>query len=148
MADSADAIRRLLHPEAIRESARQRYPLRNPDAAESQWFSQNPSVAGYAAPMSPGTDRRVVLNPSLSEQAAPYVHANEGVRHYMYESRDTPDFLMYPHQYASEAYANDPAAARQTVVARILSGDQSLAPYTDAQRAESRRIASKMMGVR
>lgn len=144
MADAGDAIRRLLHPESIRQSARDRYPLRSPDQAEAAWFSQNPFVAGYAAPMTPGTERRVVLNPALPKEAAPYVHANEGVRHHMYESGDQPDFLVYPHQYASDAYANDSAAAKQTIVARILSGDNSLAPYTDAQRAEARRIGAAM----
>lgn len=147
MADSVDAIRRLLNPERVREIARSRYPLRAADATESQWFSQNPEVAGYAAPVPPMQDRQVVLNPAIPDEWKPSVHANEGFRHYMYESGARPEFFVYPHQRPGE-YANDLGAARQTVVARILSGDNSLAPYTEAQRAAASRIAAGLAGDR
>lgn len=135
-----------ISPEAIRQAARDRYPLRSPDAAEATWFASQPDVAGYAAPVPPGTQRQVVLNPLLSADSQQAVHANEGIRHFMYETGQSPSFGLTPSQrtllafYGNGAYAAHPEAARQTIVARMLSGDQSLAPYTSEQQVAARNI--------
>lgn len=157
MDPSGDGIRRLLHsplsPQAVRQAARDRYPLREPVGDEVPFFASNPGVAGYAAPPETSYGQRtVVLNPSAPKAWGPIVHANEGIRHYMYEHGVQPEFDITPTQqmrfegYDNDAYAKNADAAKQTIVARILSGDHGMAPYTQEQSDAAQRLALRMLG--
>lgn len=145
-----------LSPDAIRSAARQRYPLAEPTQGERQFFAANPQVAGYAAPPTAVQPKRVVvLNPSSPPAWGPTVHANEGIRHWLWESGTQPQFEVTPTQkvlmggYQNKAYSQNPDAAKQTIVARLLTADPSLSPYTAEQRAEGQRIAySLLQGLR
>lgn len=128
----------------VRQAARDAYPLRQPYQSEVDFFAGNPEVAGYAAP-----DRRVVLNPvyELNDSMNQSVHANEGIRHYMFDNGVNPPFFVQPHQqrrfesYGNKAYAENQMPAKQTIVARILAGDDSMAPYSPTQQKAARKVA-------
>ena len=100
---------------------------------EDTYFKTNPHVAGMAAETGD-----VILNPysppGVNHDA---VARNEALRLYMRDNSITPDFQVTPQQrqqFIGTAYGNDDAALKQTLAARIYSGDPS-ANATDEQRA-------------
>lgn len=115
---------------------------------EDSYFKANPHVAGMAA-----ETNDVILNPysppGVNHDA---VAKNEAMRLYMREHGVTPDFAVTPQQrdqFAGTAYGSDDAALRQTLAARIYSGDPS-ANATDEQRAYTDQLMqqaiSRMLG--
>lgn len=117
------------------------YEVRKPFNSEDAYFRKNPHVAGMAA-----EDGRIVLNPysKLSAAELSAVAQNEAYRLFMRESGVKPAFKVTDEQrraFAGTPYANDDDALRQTIVARVLSGDAS-ARATPDQVAESRRIGA------
>lgn len=101
---------------------------------EKSFFRANPHIAGMAA-----DDNRVVLNPwsknSASEQEA--VALNEAARVFMRQQRLEPGFALTPQQeqfFAGTAYEGAPVEKRQTLAARLLSGDPSAGEPTAEQR--------------
>jgi hypothetical protein len=135
MPSEADAIRSLLLMQ---------YPQRAPYHGEDVYFKANPNVGGMAA-----EDGAVVLNPHspLSQEELGLVAANEASRLDMRHHGDLMTFPIAPHQkqyFAKTPYGNaDTQHQRHTILARLLTGDQSAGPYTDAQR-----FAADMFGAR
>lgn len=138
MSEPGEAVRRLLI---------QRNALRQPTESESEFFAENPIVAGYAA-----EDDRVVLRPGLPPNHAPIVHALEGARIEMRRNGDSFSAPLTQHQtgllrkWNARHYLSDPVAARQSVVSRIVSGDPSMSPYTPEQQEEAARFANRVQG--
>jgi len=105
---------------------------------EEAYFRSNPHVSGMAAETGD-----IILNP----HSAPGVNReavarNEAMRLWMRENKVVPDFEITPQQrsaFAGTAYANDDAALKQTIAARIYSGDPS-AQATPEQQAYVQRL--------
>ena len=101
---------------------------------EETYFRQNPHVAGMAA-----EDGKVILNPysknAPHEQEA--VALNEAARVYMKQGKASPTFSLTPTQKAQfkgTAYEANEQAMRETIAARILSGDPSAKDATAEQK--------------
>lgn len=112
---------------------------------EDKFFKENPNVAGMAA-----EDGTVILNPysKLSDVEKQAVAKNEAYRLFMRDKKIVPDFTITDEQrkqFEGSAYAKDDVALKQTIVARILTGDPS-AKATDEQRKVAAQIASKAGG--
>ena len=100
---------------------------------EDKFFSNRPDVAGMAA-----EDNTIILNPysSLSKKQLRAVAENEALRLKMRQEDFTPNINLTDKQKAffkGSEYENDPKAMRQTIFARIYSGDSS-AMATPEQR--------------
>lgn len=115
-------------------------------AGEDKFFKDNPTVAGMAA-----EDGKVILNPysknSKKEQEA--VALNEAARVYMKQSGTKPDFALTDEQkaqFSGTPYAKDEQAMRETIAARILSGDPSAKDATDEQKAFVKTALKPAMG--
>lgn len=116
------------------------YQYRPPYPSESTFFKVNPQVGGMAA-----QDNRVVMNPHspLSATEKQAVAANEAIRLFMRNIGYSPNFAVTPEQqrrFLGSAYQSDPAALRQTLIARMLSGDPSAGQPTFEQDREARNI--------
>ena len=121
------------------------YPVISPEeAGVDQYFQENPQVSGMAwgggmNGSDPESQRSIVLNPhsKLSPEQYKGVERNEGIRHQMSESNWSSDFEITPEQQEWSknlgAYANNPAALRETIIARLASGDSVPTP-TDEQK--------------
>lgn len=100
---------------------------------ENDYFKSNPHVTGMAAETGD-----VILNPySSNDINKNAVARNEALRLWMRDNSVTPDFQVTPQQrnnFVGTSYENDDPALRQTIAARIYSGDPSAAA-TDEQRA-------------
>lgn len=92
---------------------------RPPYSGEQAYFKANPHVGGMAT-----EDGRVILNPhsALSPEQKRAVAQNE---HFRLMLNQTPAFPVTKHQQFAGPYAYDPAATRQTIAARVASGDPS-----------------------
>ena len=114
----------------------QRFPERDPTRSERQFFDRRPEVAGYAAP-----DQRVVINPGFHGNRDSIV-VNEGFRQLFRQRPDLvpSDLTILPSQNFGPEYANNPQATRESILARLLSGDPSGSPYTWQQEEASRRV--------
>ena len=121
---------------------------------ENDYFKKNPTVAGMAS-----ESGHIILNPfSALGVNRDAVARNEALRLHMRDNSATPQFDLTPEQRASfqgTAYGNDDAALRQTLAARIYSGDPS-ANATDQQRQwvnnylsgiQSSQPSSPMLGI-
>lgn len=92
---------------------------------EDEYFKANPKTAGMAT-----DDQYVVLNPysPLSPMQKKAVHVNEASRLFM-NKNGVPDVSLTREQeqnLAGTSYANaDPQYRKATILARILSNDQS-----------------------
>jgi hypothetical protein len=120
----------------LNSSLAQMYPQRQPSESELSFFQQQPQVAGYAA-----EDRNVVMNP-MFQGSQESVLTNERFRQLF---RDRPEMIPFdlsalPHQVPSEQYANDKTNLASTIIARLLSGDPSAAPYTWHQQETAMKI--------
>lgn len=99
---------------------------------EDDLFRKRPEVAGMAA-----EDGQVILNPysKLSKQELGAVAVNEALRLKMRDDDFDPQFQVTSDQvslFKGTAYEKNPKAMRQTILARIYSGDPS-AMATDEQ---------------
>ena len=111
------------------------YQVRQPYKSEADYFSKNKNVAGMAA-----EDNKVVLNPysGLGENEQNSVIRNEAARLWMKNSNFAPPFYVTPEQkqaFAGTPYENNQSALRQTLMARILSGDPSAGQTTPEQQS-------------
>ena len=92
---------------------------------EDKFFSGRPEVAGMAA-----DDNTIILNPysPLSKKQLGAVAQNEALRLKMRKEDFTPSIDITDKQrdfFKGSEYENDPKAMRQTIFARIYSGDPS-----------------------
>lgn len=119
------------------------YQTRGLFAGEDTYFRQNPSVAGMAT-----EDGKIIINPysTLSNTEKKAVVKNEAFRLYMRENNVVPKFAVTPQQkeaFKNTEYGGNETALKQTIVARILTGDPS-ALATPEQRAEAKLIRQKI----
>ncbi len=117
--------------------------LRQPTDSENDYFKKNPHVGGMAT-----SDSRVILNPfsPLSPEEKYAVAVNESARLHMRKS-GSPKFELTPQQAESlkgTAYESNPIAARETIAARILSGDPSAGAPTKDQLDFVQKLRSSM----
>ena len=92
---------------------------------EDKFFKNRPDVAGMAA-----EDDTIILNPysKLSKKNLGLVAQNEALRLKMRKENFTPDIDVTDKQkdfFKGTEYENNPQAMRQTIFARIYSGDPS-----------------------
>lgn len=101
--------------------------------SEDTYFKTNPHVAGMAA-----ETNDIILNPySPSGVNHDAVARNEALRLYMRQSNVTPSFDVTDEQrnaFQGTSYGTNDDALKQTIAARIYSGDPS-ALATDLQRS-------------
>lgn len=95
---------------------------RPPYSGEAAYFKANPNVAGMAT-----ADNRVILNPHspLTPEQRGAVAKNEAFRLRLNQTPAFPVTADQRGQFAGTGYGADPAALRQTLAARIASGDTS-----------------------
>lgn len=130
--------------EFIRELLRSRHIPEPVAPGSEEEFFRRTGVPGYAA-----ADGAVVMNPAVTDSNTYMgVWANEAARQEMNANGDFFTFGVTPKQdewSRRGPYANNPQALRQTIAARILSGDDSLQPYTPEQIAAAHRSAGRML---
>lgn len=102
---------------------------------EDKFFSDRPEVAGMAA-----QDDTIILNPysPLSTRQLGSVAQNEALRLKMRKEDFTPSIDITDEQKAffkGSEYENDPKAMRQTIFARIYSGDSSAMATPEQKKA-------------
>ena len=119
------------------------YQIRKPFAGEDKFFKGRPEVGGMAA-----EDGKIVLNPysSLKEQEKMQVAKNEAIRLWMRDNKTEIPFNVTKEQskaFSGTEYGNNPQALKETIVARILTGDQSSMATPD-QQSFSNKIMEKI----
>jgi len=109
------------------------FGTREPEEGELDFFKKRPEVAGMAT-----DDNKILLNPfsknSPAEQQA--VAQNEALRLFMRQQEINPEFELTKEQqdfFKGTEYAKDQSAAKQTILARILTGDPSAKNATPEQ---------------
>lgn len=116
------------------------YPVRGQlYQGEDAYFKANPQVTGMAA-----EDGAVILNPysTLKPEEQRAVAFNEALRLHMREGKIEPRITVTPEQdayFKGTPYERADLEKRQTIIARILSGDPSIKP-TPEQAKEADRI--------
>jgi hypothetical protein len=113
---------------------------------EDEYFKANPNVTGMAA-----DDDKVILNPysKISDKEKEAVMLNEAARVHMRKKLiDAPNYDLTPEQTERfGSYSKDLNDIRQTIAARILSGDPSAGQPTPAQQEYVSRLR-QFMGVK
>ena len=92
-------------------------------------------------------DGKIVLNPysSLKEQEKMQVAKNEAIRLWIRDNKPELPFDVTKEQakaFSKTEYGSNPQALKETIVARILTGDPSARVATPEQQA----FANKLMG--
>ena len=110
---------------------------------EDKFFSDRKEVAGMAA-----EDDTIILNPysSLSKQQLGSVAQNEALRLKMRKEDFTPSINITDEQKAffkGSEYENDPKAMRQTIFARIYSGDSSAMATPEQKQAFNKYLSGQ-----
>jgi len=113
---------------------------------EEAYFKENPHVAGMAA-----EDDKIIMNPfsTLKDKEKQAVMMNEAARVHMRNKLiDAPNYELTPLQAEKFAsYSKDPNDIKQTIAARILSGDPSAGEATPEQLAYVAKLR-QFMGVK
>jgi hypothetical protein len=109
---------------------------------EDKYFQENKNVTGMAA-----EDNKVILNPysSLSDTEKKSVVKNEQLRLWMRNNDVVPNIILTKEQelfFKGTAYENAPNEKKQTIIARILSGDPS-AKATKEQKIQAQQLLKK-----
>jgi hypothetical protein len=116
------------------------------EPGEESYFKANPHVAGMAA-----DDNKIIMNPfsTLKDNEKQAVMMNEAARVHMRSKLiDAPNYDLTPTQAEKFAkYSQDPNDIKQTIAARILSGDPSAGDVTPAQQEYVSRLR-QFMGVK
>ena len=122
------------------------YKIRKPSFGEQVFFMTNPETPGMAA-----EDGQIVMNPNskllpLERQA---LARNEAARLFMFENKIVPEFNVTPTQVAS--FAGTPYGKpgsepymRQTIAARVLTGDPSAKDFTPEQKQFADELLKKL----
>jgi hypothetical protein len=113
---------------------------------EEEYFKANPHVTGMAA-----DDDKIIMNPfsKLKDNERQAVMMNEAARVHMRKKLiDAPNFELTPTQTEKfGSYSKDLNDIRQTIAARILSGDPSAGDATPEQQEYVSRLR-QFMGVK
>jgi hypothetical protein len=116
------------------------YSLREPNQEEVLWFKENPSITGYAS-----DDGCIVVNPynTLNNDEIEWVCINEALRLFMRDQKIKPRIRLTKKQikfFIGTAYEGNLVEAKQTIVARIITGDPSAQDITPTQRMAANKI--------
>ena len=119
------------------------YQIRKPFAGEDKFFKSRPEVGGMAA-----EDGKIVLNPysPLKEQEKMQVAKNEAIRLWMRDNKTEIPFNVTKEQskaFAGTEYGGNPQALKETIVARVLTGDPS-AMATPEQQNFANKLMSRI----
>ena len=129
----------------------QRYPERKKlYPSEDKFFEENTHVGGMAA-----EDNKVIINPwsPLSDEQKDYVRINETSRLWMrnMEESERPHMRIRRSQKKlfstiqnGKPYSDDPQDIRETIIARVITGDASAGKITRKQRKYAERLQSKI----
>ena len=129
----------------------QRYPERKElYPGEDEFFKKNTHVGGMAA-----EDNKVIINPysPLSDDQKNAVKTNETARLWMRNSEesDRPNMRLRRSQKKAfstiqngNAYSQNPQDIRETIIARVISGDASAGKTTRKQRKYAEKLKSKI----
>lgn len=113
-------------------SAFGRFPVRSPHPSELEFFKRSPNVAGMAT-----EDNAIILNPNIQDTAQRNaVIQNEGIRLLINSIPQKPNFEITSEQRAffkGTPYENNEQAMKETIAARIFSGDPSAQAPTEDQ---------------
>ena len=120
---------------------------REPYTSEVDYFKQNPGTAGMAT-----EDNRVIVNPysNLSEIERKALIKNETSRVLMRNmpSNERPSFSITPEQRNTFKNYGSEQDIRETIAARILSGDPSAGAATKEQMAFASSLGKKMQSTK
>tara|TARA_R110000868_G_scaffold407157_1_gene688320 strand:+ start:87 stop:533 length:447 start_codon:yes stop_codon:yes gene_type:complete len=129
----------------------QRYPERKElYPGEDAYFKANPKVGGMAA-----EDNKVIINPysPLNDDQKNGVRLNETSRLWMRNSDESerPNMRLRRSQKKAfntmqngESYSQNPQDIRETIIARVISGDASAGKTTRKQRKYAEKLKSKI----
>ena len=129
----------------------QRFPERKElYPGEDEFFKKNPKVGGMAT-----EDNKVIINPysSLSDNEKNAVRTNETARLWMRNSEESerPNMRLRRSQKKSfnaikdgNAYSQNPQDIKETIIARVISGDASAGKTTRKQRKYAEKLKSKI----
>jgi hypothetical protein len=129
----------------------QKYPERKElYPGEEKLFRERPDVGGMAA-----EDNKVIINPwsPLSDEQKDYVRINETSRLWMrnMEESERPHMRIRRSQKKlfstiqnGKPYSDDPQDIRETIIARVITGDESAGKTTRKQRKYAERLKSKI----
>jgi len=122
--------------------------VREPHASEMDFFRKNPHVGGMAT-----RDDRVIVNPfsPLTPQEKESIVINETSRVVMKKQNFRPNFELTAQQKANlkgTSYEKNPRAARETIAARLLTGDPSGGEPTGDQMAFVDALRKMVFGLR
>lgn len=120
------------------------YGMRDPYKSELAFFKKRPEVSGMAT-----EDNKIILNPfsPLSKPELDAVSRNEALRFFMRQNAVNPSFDLTKSQmeaFRGSEYEKDPSAAKQTILARILTGDPSAKDATLDQTLEAQNILARI----
>jgi hypothetical protein len=122
------------------------YKIRKPTFSEQVFFVTNPDTPGMAA-----EDGKIVMNPAskLLPHERQALARNEAARLFMFENKISPEFDVTPEQ--AQSFRGGPYDGpgneqymRQTIVARILSGDPSAKNFTPEQKQFADELLKKL----
>lgn len=118
--------------------------LRQPHPSENEYFKQNPHVAGMAT-----EDDRVIFNPfsNVHPKGSESIYQNEASRIHMRKSKKRPSFKLTPQQKEAFKDYGDEQDIRETIAARILSGDESSGTPTSEQKSYVDQLRNEMMEI-
>ena len=113
--------------------------------SEKQYFKKNPHVGGMAA-----DDNAVIINPysTLNDRERQAIVMNESARVHMRTGNIAPPtFDITPEQQtAFKSYSSNLNDIKQTIAARVLSGDPSALNKTSAQIDYANQLKNYMAG--
>lgn len=120
------------------------YGVRDPYKSELEFFKKRPEVAGMAT-----DDSKIILNPfsTLSKNELNSVLQNEALRIFMRQNEVNPSFDLTKSQmeaFRGSEYENDSNASKQTILARILTGDPSAKDASLDQTIEAQSIMDRI----
>lgn len=116
--------------------------LRDPYESELSYFKKNPNVAGMAT-----EDERVIFNPysHVHPKNSDNIYKNEAARIHIRKSKNKPKFKITPEQHESFKDYGEEQDIRDTIAARILSGDESAGNFTPEQKEYADMLNNEMM---
>jgi hypothetical protein len=118
-------------------------PIRNSSPDENNFFLNNMNVAGYAA-----DDGNVVQNPykSFNNEIRNPIAANGTIRQALRSlpENQRPDFNLTAQQQATlGAYSPNQRDIKDTILARIITGDSSAQDITPEQRQAANQAVNQ-----
>lgn len=116
--------------------------LREPYPSEIKYFKENPHVAGMAT-----EDERVIFNPysDVHPKNSDSIYLNEASRIHMKKSKKRPKFKLTDEQKEAFKDYGEEQDIRETIAARIISGDESAGDVTSEQKEYANSLRNQMI---